>query len=274
MRLWAFLPGALVALAVAGVPADAASETASVPVVPVPAEVHAASGSFTLTAGSRVAISGDVGGVAEDLAAILRPSTGFLLPIVSGVEAGSSDIALRVAPAPVLGQEGYRLKAGVHGLALSANTAEGLFRGVQTVRQLFPAAIESTTQQPGPWTITGVRILDRPRFAWRGAMLDVARHFMSVAEVERYIDEIALYKVDVLHLHLSDDQGWRIAIPGWPRLTSYGGSLEVSGTPGGSYTAADYQQIVAYAAARYVTIVPEIDTPGHTNAALASYGRL
>ena len=105
-------------------------------------------------------------------------------------------------------------------------------------------------------------------------MLDVARHFFSVADVERYIDEMTLYKINVLHLHLTDDQGWRIAISGWPQLTAVGGSSAVGGGPGGHYTQEQYSQIVAYAASRYVTVVPEIDTPGHVNAALASYANL
>jgi hexosaminidase len=105
-------------------------------------------------------------------------------------------------------------------------------------------------------------------------MLDVARHFFTVAQVEHYIDELALYKVNYLHLHLSDDQGWRIAINSWPNLAAYGGSTEAGGGAGGYYTQADYTTIVNYAASRYMTVVPEIDTPGHTNAALASYASL
>jgi hexosaminidase len=120
----------------------------------------------------------------------------------------------------------------------------------------------------------GVQVEDSPRFAWRGTMLDVARHFFTVQQVERYIDQAALYKINALHLHLSDDQGWRIAINGWPRLATYGGSTAVGGGKGGYYTQADYTAIVRYAAARYMTVVPEIDGPGHTNAALASYAEL
>jgi hexosaminidase len=105
-------------------------------------------------------------------------------------------------------------------------------------------------------------------------MLDVARHFFTVAQVKRYIDEIALYKVNYFHLHLSDDQGWRIAINSWPNLAAHGGSTEVGGGPGGYYTQADYSAIVSYAKSRYITVVPEIDMPGHTNAALASYAKL
>jgi hexosaminidase len=118
------------------------------------------------------------------------------------------------------------------------------------------------------------RVTDAPRFAYRGAMLDVARHFFTVAQVERYIDELAMYKINTLHLHLADDQGWRIMIDSWPRLATYGGSTAVDGDPGGYYTKAQFRALVAYAAARYITVVPEIDMPGHVNAAQASYGEL
>ncbi len=119
-----------------------------------------------------------------------------------------------------------------------------------------------------------MRISDEPRFAWRGAMLDVARHFFSVDEVKRFIDLAALYKINVLHLHLTDDQGWRIAIDSWPDLTAVGAGTEVGSGRGGFYTRADYAEIVDYAGARFMTVVPEIDVPGHTNAALASYAEL
>jgi hexosaminidase len=150
-----------------------------------------------------------------------------------------------------------------------------LFYGTQTLRQLLPAAIEYDANIPrGVVTAPAGRIVDRPRYAWRGAMLDVARHFFSVDEVKRYIDLLSLYKFNRLHLHLSDDQGWRIEITSWPNLTKHGGSTEVGGGPGGFYTQRDYAEIVDYAADRFITIVPEIDMPGHTNAALASYPEL
>jgi hexosaminidase len=276
MRRRTIVVGAVLVLAGA-VPAADAAQATTVPVVPVPASVQAVRGAYTLTPGARIVVDGGAGAhaVANDLAAILRRSTGFALPISAG-GARAADIELRRARSqtPPLGREGYTLSADAHGLRLAASDAEGLYRGVQTIRQLLPPAIESATAQPGPWTISGVRISDRPRFSWRGAMLDVARHFMSVAEVERYIDDVSLYKINVLHLHLTDDQGWRIMIDSWPRLAAYGGSLEVGGTPGGYYSTDDYRAIVAYAAAHYVTVVPEIDTPGHTNAALASYAQL
>jgi hexosaminidase len=155
-----------------------------------------------------------------------------------------------------------------------ANQPAGLFYAVQTIRQLLPPAIDSSSVQPGPWIMGTGTITDSPRFAWRGAMLDVARHFFSVRDVTRYIDLLAYYKINRLHLHLSDDQGWRIQINSWPNLAIYGGSLEVGGTPGGYYSQDDYAYIVDYARRRYITVIPEIEMPGHVTAALASYPEL
>lgn len=145
---------------------------------------------------------------------------------------------------------------------------------MQTLRQLLPAKVEKDTVQSGPWLVAGGAVTDSPRYGWRGAMLDVSRHFFTVDQVKRYIDQLALYKVNKLHLHLSDDQGWRLAIDSWPRLTTHGGSTQVGGGPGGFYTKDDYREIVRYATSRYLEVVPEIDMPGHTNAALASYADL
>jgi hexosaminidase len=217
--------------------------------------------------------------VARGLARRLRRSTGFPLPVVTGRNPPRDAVVLRVRrrgadlPADV-GREGYRMTVTPDRLLLEARTAEGLFRGTQTLRQLLPPQVESHSWQRGPWTVPAVRIEDHPRFAYRGAMLDVVRHFLTVREVKRYIDAMALYKLNTLHLHLSDDQGWRIAIKGWPRLTRHGGTTQVANGPGGWYTQAEYRKIVRYAAKRFVTVIPEIDTPGHTNAVLASYPKL
>ncbi|MEZ0075939.1 beta-N-acetylhexosaminidase [Planotetraspora sp. GP83] len=210
------------------------------------------------------------------LAAILRGSTGYPLPVTAATgSAPAAGISLLLSGAPSsVGDQGYQLDVTATSVVVRANQPAGLFAGVQTLRQLLPPAAESTTVQPGPWPVAGGRVVDSPRFGYRGAMLDVARHFFPVATVKRYIDEIALYKVNYLHLHLSDDQGWRIAVNSRPNLAVYGGSTAVGGGPGGYYTQDDYRQIVAYAASRYITIVPEIDMPGHTNAALASYAEL
>jgi hexosaminidase len=173
-----------------------------------------------------------------------------------------------------LGEEGYELTITPERVELTAAAGAGLFYGAQTIRQLLPAVVEYTAAYPQPlWMLAG-RIVDAPRFAWRGTMLDVSRHFRPVDDVKRVIDLMVLYKLNRLHMHLADDQGWRIEIAGWPRLTEHGGSTQVGGGPGGFYTAAQYSEIVAYAAERFVTVVPEIDMPGHTNAALSAYPEL
>jgi hexosaminidase len=175
---------------------------------------------------------------------------------------------------PALGDEGYVLTVAADGVTIAANQPAGAFYGVQTLRQLLPAALESSEAQPGPWTIPTVVVRDAPRFTWRGMMLDVARHFFGVEDVKRLIDLLALYKLNRLHLHLTDDQGWRLMIESWPNLAEHGGSTAVDGDPGGYYTQAEYRELVGYAASRFIEIVPEIDLPGHTNAALASYPEL
>ncbi|KFZ79051.1 beta-N-acetylhexosaminidase [Amycolatopsis sp. MJM2582] len=249
-------------------------------IVPVPVSAQAVTGSdHTLTANTKIytqAGSAQAKAVGEYLAGIFRTSTGFPLPVAdapSGTPADGISLLLSGADTRV-GDQGYQLNSTSASVILRATTAQGLFGGVQTLRQLLPGKIESPTVQQGPWTIPGANILDYPRFGYRGAMLDVARHFHPVATVKRYIDQLAQYKINNLHLHLADDQGWRIQIDSWPRLTTYGGSTQVGGGAGGYYTKAQYTEIVNYAASRFITVIPEIDMPGHTNAALASYAEL
>jgi hexosaminidase len=169
----------------------------------------------------------------------------------------------QLAPGEPLGPEGYRLEVRGGEAHIEAEGDAGRFYAQETLRRLSAGG-------PPP----DVTIADRPRFAYRGVMLDVARHFFSVADVCRLIDHAAAYKLNVLHLHLSDDQGWRIAIDAWPKLATEGGRGAVDGDPGGFYSKDDYRAIVAYAADRFVTVVPEIDTPGHTHAALCTYPEL
>ncbi|MBA6438257.1 beta-N-acetylhexosaminidase [Streptomyces sp. GMR22] len=265
--------------------AAAAAPTPLDRVVPAPASVRPAAGSYAIRPDTRVRVSGSDGSarsarsarrVGDYLAKVLRPSTGFALPVTT--RSGDDGIRLRLTPKAAgvrtLGEEGYRLQVTGRAITLTARGSAGLFHGVQTLRQLLPASVERTTRQPGPWRVSGGTITDVPRYAWRGAMLDVSRHFFGVDQVKRYIDQLALYKINKLHLHLSDDQGWRIAIDSWPNLARHGGSTQVGGGPGGYYTKDDYREIVAYAASRELTVVPEIDMPGHTNAALASYADL
>ena len=166
------------------------------------------------------------------------------------------------------------MKIAANGIVLNAYKPAGIFYGVQTIRQLLPAAIGKSSVQPGPWPIATGTIRDYPDYEMRGSMLDVARHFFGTDDVKRYIDFLAYYKMNTLHLHLSDDQGWRIEIKKWPRLTEYGSTTQVGGGKGGFYTQEQYKDLVQYAADRFITIIPEIDMPGHTNAALASYPEL
>jgi hexosaminidase len=256
-------------------PASAAPDSALQQILPVPAKVTPKPGvTYTLTPDTEIEVgSADAAEVGEYLAGILRPSTGYRLPVTRSSSGNGITLLLNGADASA-GDEGYQLDVSTGSVVLRAKTASGLFSGVQTLRQLLPAQIESRSRQAGPWTAPGAGIVDHPRFRYRGAMLDVARHFFSVNEVERYIDQIAAYKINYLHLHLTDDQGWRIEIKSWPRLATYGGSTEVGGTPGGYYTQEQYKALVAYAQSRNITVVPEIDIPGHTNAALASYAEL
>lgn len=249
-------------------------------IVPAPASVEwLEEPPFRLTAASRIVASG-VGAtdVAERFAEQARRATGFELPVVDG-ELAASDLAFVVAAgeAPDGADEGYTLSSGADGVRIGADTAAGLFLGTQSLRQLLPAEIERTDaagEPDGGWTVPAASVADAPRFAYRGAMLDVARHFFPVEDVLAYLDAMALVKLNVLHLHLTDDQGWRLEIESWPELTGIGASTSVGGDGGGFYSKDDYRRIVEYAAERFITIVPEIDLPGHTNAALSAYPEL
>ncbi|MCZ7418439.1 beta-N-acetylhexosaminidase [Verrucosispora sp. WMMA2121] len=247
-------------------------------VVPAPERVEPdAAADYLLAVDAVIRVSADPAAVAvaRQLAALLRPATGYPLPVTdttAPVPAGG--IALVLTDEIALGAEGYRLDISTDGVRIAAGTAAGLAHGVQTLRQLLPAAVESATPVTERWVLPGGSILDRPRYPHRGAMLDVARHFFGVTDVLRVIDHLARYKLNRLHLHLTDDQGWRIAIDSWPRLATVGGAGAVGDAPGGYYTRADYQRIVGYAAERHITVIPEVDLPGHTNAALTAYGEL
>jgi N-acetyl-beta-hexosaminidase len=167
--------------------------------------------------------------------------------------------------------ESYQLYIKKDSILLNAKTAAGAFRGIQTLRQLIPEKSNDTLTDHPLWVIPSGKIIDAPKFAHRGAMLDIARHFFTLDEVKKYTDILAYYKFNTLHLHLSDDQGWRIEIKSWPKLTEVGGATEVGGGEGGFYTQEEYKELVQYAADRHITIIPEIDMPGHTNAASFSY---
>jgi hexosaminidase len=247
-------------------------------IVPVPATIEfMQADSFTLATSAAIIAQGgaEAERVARYLAALIGTTVESTPRVLTARDTSQSIIELAiVAPTAALGNEGYELTVTSERVRIAAATPAGLFYGVQTLRQLLPPAIEYTATRPAPMKVAAVRIADAPRFEWRGLMLDVARHFLELNDVKRLIDDIVLYKLNRLHLHLSDDQGWRIEIPSWPKLTEHGGSIEVGGGPGGFYTQQQFADLVQYASDRFVTIVPEIDMPGHTNAALASYPEL
>ncbi len=194
-------------------------------------------------------------------------------------------ITLRIEPAlkKTLGQEGYRLSSRASGVTIRAATAQGVFYGTQSLRQLLPPETERLGVGAAPvLNVPALEITDQPRFGWRGALIDPARRFLSVAETKRFIDAMALHKLNVLHWHLIDDQGWRLEIKKYPKLTEVGGWREESpvygnrdagdGAPyGGYYTQTQVREIVAYATERFITVIPEIELPGHAAAAIAAY---
>jgi hexosaminidase len=256
----------------------ASARAAMAGLLPQCASVTPADGVFQLGPSTVIAIdAGDpsLAAVAEALAAALRPATGYALPISTAAGSDASRIRLSTAGAdPSIGEEGYTLVATPDAVEITARSAAGAFYGVQTLRQLLPVAIESNQQSEGPFLVAAGTIVDRPRYAHRGVMLDVARHFFSVDDVKRLIDLVARYKINRLHLHLSDDQGFRIAIDSWPDLARIGGATQVGGGAGGYYTQEQYRDLVAFAAERFMTVIPEIDMPGHCNAALNAYASL
>ncbi|HMI49046.1 MAG TPA: beta-N-acetylhexosaminidase [Gemmatimonadaceae bacterium] len=260
----------------AGAPPPPQSGSIAPRIIPLPASLTLGGGApFQVTKETRVTLADanpEEAAIGETLAGVLRRATDFPSPVSTASNgSGSGSVELRLASDPSLGQDGYRLTVTSDSVRLVAGTPAGLFHGVQTIRQLLPADIESDIGIERTWPIPAVTIVDKPRFAWRGSMLDPARHFLTVKEVEQYIDLLALYKLNVLHLHLTDDQGWRIQINSRPNLTAVGSLSQAGGGRGGFYTQQDYQEIVRYAQARYITIIPEIEMPGHSSAATKSY---
>ncbi|WP_246258158.1 beta-N-acetylhexosaminidase [Amycolatopsis anabasis] len=289
LSLVGLLGAAVLGLSVLGTPALAEPDTAAgqtaqgsrlTDVIPAPVEAKPnANRDFRLSPGTVIRVqpgSQKARQTGEYLAALLRKSTGYRLPVVASHYGGPSAISLVIGRTDRVGDQGYQLDVNRSGVTIRANTGDGLFSGVQTLRQLFPADIEGGQQKWRKWTVAGGSIVDYPRFAYRSAMLDLARHFHTLDEVKAYVDEIAQYKINYLHLHLADDQGWRIQIDSWPKLAPVGGGpgTGVDGVGGGYLSKADYAELNAYAASRHVTIVPEIDMPGHTNAAQSTYAEL
>ena len=206
-------------------------------IIPAPVSVTATGGYFTISKNTDIYFKGEteeLKQVAQYLADRLKPATGFDIEVIQTAgEPKKGSICFTLSgdgtnPA----DESYELNISKKVLQISAVNAAGAFRAVQTVRQLFPADIELSAPGAGPWMVPTGIISDYPDYSYRGMMLDVARHFFSVDDVKRVIDLISYYKLNVLHLHLSDDQGWRIEIKSWPNLTMHGGSTEVGGGEG------------------------------------------
>ena len=245
-------------------------------IIPKPLHVSATRSVFSLETSTTIHLGEDTEEMrnqGEYLSMKLKPATGFDLPVEITSEP-SEGIYLGLIDDEELGDEGYELNITEEILSLQANMPAGIFRGIQTIRQLLPAGIEASSIQNIDWQLPTGLIRDIPEYLYRGTMLDVSRHFFSVEDVKRCIELMAYYKINHFHLHLSDDQGWRIEIKSWPNLTAHGAQTEVGGGEGGFFTQEDYSEIVEYAADHYITIVPEIDMPGHTNAVLASYPEL
>ncbi|MEG0297286.1 MAG: beta-N-acetylhexosaminidase [Clostridium sp.] len=252
-------------------------------IIPKPLSYEQGKGKFVLTKDSSIYVKGnteeeteEITKIAEFLKEKLKPSTGFELNIIKADNPPTGSIYLTtVGGEKGDGNEGYSIITTSDNVKIIASKPEGLSRGVQTLRQLLPPSIDkNTVVNDVEWSIPVSKINDKPEYAYRGLMIDVARHFFTVDEVKRQIDYAAQYKINRVHLHLSDDQGWRLEIKKWPELTTIGGSTQVSGGKGGYYTQEQFKEIVKYSADRYVEIIPEFDMPGHTNAALASYGFL
>src|SRR3954463_6683754 len=257
--------------------------------VPIPTRVVPRDGTFTLTPDTKIAAHAPLRVIAEQLRDALRPATGLPLAIVD--QTAGSRISLALDPRLALGDEGDRLFVYPDLIDMRAPPPAGLARAVETLRQLLPVQIYRRAAVEGtPWRIRCVDIEDTPRFAWRGSHLDVSRHFMPKSAVLKHIELLAMHKLNIFHWHLTDDQGWRIEIKRYPKLTEIGAwrpdsmtlpltrdaaKRKFSGVPHfGFYTQDDVREVVRYAAERHVTVVPEIEMPGHALAAIAAYPEL
>ena len=258
--------------------AKTVSDLSKESIIPKPVSITATGGYFALTSKTAIFIQGESDElrlIGQYLADRLTPATGFEIQVKSTTKTPKSGIFLTLSTSDTKnGKEGYELIITKKMVKLSAASPAGLFNGIQTIRQILPASIELGTKQAGPWQIATGTITDYPDYSYRGVMLDVSRHFFAVPDVKRFIDLISYYKMNALHLGLSNDQGWRIEIKSWPNLAIHGGSTQVGGGKGGYYTQEQYSDLVKYAKERYIVIIPEIDMPGHTNAALSSYAEL
>lgn len=246
-------------------------------IIPTPKELIQKEGSFQLKKNTSLYASTDEAKtVAEFFAGKLKTSTGYSPSIVSHPPS-SNGISLLIDNSLPVNDEGYTLDVTSNGVEVKAKTPQGLFYGMQSFMQLLPAEVESPSKVNGiAWTAPAVSITDEPRFGYRGIMLDPCRHFMPVENVKKYLDVIALFKINTLHWHLTDDQGWRIEIKKYPKLTEVGSKrIEGEGYEyGGYYTQEEIKEVVQYAAERFIDVIPEIEVPGHEMAAIAAYPEL
>lgn len=265
--------------------ASAAPKADYAKVVPVPDKIvpNARGGSYELAASTRIYYTSgqaDMARNAQFLAQYIKDMTKLSLTPAAVKGKGKDGISLVLAPKAKLAPEAYEISVDRKGVTITGKTAAGVFYGIQTLRKSLPVL-----QSAGTVELPAARVEATPRFGYRGMMLDCSRHFFPVKFVKEYIDLIALHNMNRLHWHISDDQGWRFSVPGYPKLTEVGSkraqtvlghNSEVEdGTPyGGYYTDDEIRDIVKYAAERYITIVPEVDMPGHMMAALASYPEL
>ena len=262
-------------------------------IIPLPVKMTRGGGYFHLQKGTKVWFqkeNEESGSLADYFNKLIKPATGFKLPVKTfeGNSLPSEGIVFNLFHTSDFGEEGYRLEVRSKRILIAANTPQGLFYGIQTIRQLLPVEIESKkVQRKVKWKVPVSDITDYPRFPWRGMHLDVSRHFFDKQFIKEYIDLIAFHKMNVFHWHLVDDQGWRIEIKKYPKLTEVGAwrvdredqpwdsrapqKPGEKATYGGFYTQEDIREIVAYAKNRYVTIIPEIEMPAHVSSAIAAY---
>jgi len=252
-------------------------------IIPEPFQLTKGTGTYTLPKSITINAPTIANVIADEIAGKLKATTGRIV----GFTKNKSTINLQIVNDPNLGTEGYTLDINEKGIQIKANANAGLFYGWQTILQLLPAGIYAATLQENTnWTLPFVSIIDKPRFGWRGMMLDVSRHFFSKAEVKTFIDDMSRYKLNRFHWHLTDDQGWRIEIKALPKLTSVGAwrperkgkwanitapSKDEPKTYGGFYTQEDIKEVVAYAKTKFIEVVPEIDVPGHSLAFNTAY---
>ena len=247
----------------------------NIPFIPLPSSITTSEMVLPLNQIQSISILGEdeqLTSMAQNFKSFWKAHTQYELLISSDQTDEDHAITLKIDEDFNPHNEAYELEVAADKISVLAKTAEGIFRGLKTLEQMvYLCKLEGKTNF---LSLPGGKIIDQPGYEYRGAMLDVARHFFSISDVKRYIDLLSIYKINFLHFHLSDDQGWRIEIKSWPKLTQIGGKTEVGGGEGGFYTQEDFKDIIKYAEDRFITIIPEIDLPGHTNAALASYAEL